>query len=66
MPKNPFVRMAILAVVAAWIVYDMSTAVEAPSRALEVLQYVLLACALVGLVGTGLQLASGAGSRGGT
>ena len=48
--------MAIPAVVAAWIVYDMATAVEAPSRALQVLQYVLLGCALLGLVGTSIQL----------
>jgi hypothetical protein len=35
--------------VAAWLIYDMSTAVEGPSRAVAILQYVLLAGALIGL-----------------
>lgn len=58
MPKNPLVRMLLLAVIMAWIVYDMASATEAPSRGVEILQYVLLACGLVGLVGTGIQLAA--------
>ena len=58
MPKNPLVRMLMMAVVAAWIVYDMASATEAPSQAVEILHYVLLACLLIGLVGTGLQLAA--------
>jgi len=39
------------AAVAVWQIYDMSTATEAPSRALAILQYVLLAGLLLGLVG---------------
>jgi hypothetical protein len=39
------------AAVAAWQIYDMSTATEALSRALTILQYVLLAGLLLGLVG---------------
>ena len=58
MPKNPLVRMLLMGVVTAWIIFDMATAVEAPSRALQVMQYFLLACALIGLVGTGIQLAA--------
>ena len=40
------------AVVAAWIIYDMSTAGETPRQAVTILQYALLACALFGLVGS--------------
>ena len=58
MPKNPLVRMLLMAVVAAWIIYDKASATEAPSRALQVMEYFLLACALVGLVGTAIQLAA--------
>lgn len=39
------------AAVAAWQIYDMATATETPSRALIILQYVLLAGLLVGLAG---------------
>jgi hypothetical protein len=46
-------RTAVLtAAVAAWQIYDMSTAVEAPRQALMLLQYFLLACALIGCVGS--------------
>jgi hypothetical protein len=58
MPKNPLVRMLLVAVVTAWIIYDMATATEAPSQPLKIMQYVLLACSLLGLVGTGIQLAA--------
>ena len=37
---------------------DMAKATEAPSRALAILQYGLLACALIGLVGSLAMLAS--------
>ena len=63
MPKNPLVRMLLLCVVAAWIVYDMASATEAPSQGVEILRYVLLACLLIGLIGTGIQLAAQKGSR---
>jgi hypothetical protein len=58
MPRNPLVRLLMMAVVGAWIVYDMATATEAPSQGVEILQYVLLACLLVGLVGSFVQLAA--------
>jgi hypothetical protein len=40
------------AAVAVWIVYDITTATEAPRQAVLILQYVLLACALLGLAGS--------------
>ena len=49
--KNSGVMILAFAAVAAWQIYDMSTATEAPSRALTILQYVLLAGLLLGLVG---------------
>ena len=39
-------------VVSAWLTYDIATASEAPSQAVAILQYVLLALALVGLAGS--------------
>jgi hypothetical protein len=32
--------------------YDTATAIEAPSQAVAILQYALLACALLGLAGS--------------
>ena len=49
--KNSGVMILAFAAVAVWQIYDMSTATEAPSRALAILQYVLLAGLLLGLVG---------------
>jgi len=49
--KNSGVMILAFAAVAAWQIYDMSTATEAQSRALTILQYVLLAGLLLGLVG---------------
>jgi hypothetical protein len=46
------------AAVAGWLVYDMATASEEPSQALAILQYVLLACAVVGLVGSTIKYLS--------
>ncbi|WP_156917837.1 hypothetical protein [Bradyrhizobium sp. Cp5.3] len=34
------------------LIYEITSATEAPSRALAILQYALLACALIGLVGS--------------
>ena len=48
---------ALMAVLAAWQIYDIATATEAPSTALLVLQYVLLAGLLVGLAGAVMLLA---------
>jgi hypothetical protein len=42
----------------AWLLYETATATEAPGRALAILQYGLLACALIGLVGARVMLAS--------
>jgi len=39
------------AAVTAWQLYDMATATEAPTRALAILQYLLLAGLLIGLIG---------------
>lgn len=58
MPKNPLVRVLLLAVVLLWLIYDMATATEAPSQGVEILHYVLLVCALLGLVGSFIQFAA--------
>jgi hypothetical protein len=42
----------VLAVTSCWMLYDITTATEAPRLALAILQYSLLACALVALVGS--------------
>jgi hypothetical protein len=42
----------------AWLLYEVATATEAPSRALAIRQYRVLACALIGLVGSLAMLAS--------
>ena len=49
--KNSGVMVVAFAAVAGWQIYDMATATETPSRALVILQYVLLVGLLVGLVG---------------
>ncbi|SDK32337.1 MULTISPECIES: hypothetical protein [Bradyrhizobium] len=36
----------------AWLLYDIATATETPRQAVAILQYALLACALIGLVGS--------------
>ncbi|MEH2627208.1 hypothetical protein V1292_005263 [Bradyrhizobium sp. AZCC 1719] len=45
-------------ITSAWLLYEMATATEAPGRALAILQYGLLACALIGLIGSLVMLAS--------
>ena len=40
------------AAVSAWLIYDMSTAIEAPSLALAAMQYFLLALSLFAFVGS--------------
>jgi len=50
--------MLMSGITSAWLLYEMATAAEAPSRALAILQYGLLACALIGLVGSLAMLAS--------
>jgi hypothetical protein len=36
----------------AWLLYDIAAATETPRQAVAILQYALLACALIGLVGS--------------
>jgi hypothetical protein len=50
--------MAISAVTTCWLLYDITTAIEAPRLALAILQYALLACALVALVGSAVTYAT--------
>jgi len=45
----------------AWLLYDMATATETPRQAVAVLQYGLLACALIGLIGSVVMAASDSG-----
>jgi hypothetical protein len=40
--------MPISGITSAWLLYERATVTEAPSRALAILQYGLLACALIG------------------
>lgn len=50
--------MLMSAVTSGWLIYDMTSATEAPRQALAVLQYCLLALALVALVGSVLMSAT--------
>jgi hypothetical protein len=50
--------MLMSAATSAWLIYDMTTATEAPRQALAILQYGLLACALFGLAGSLVMVAS--------
>ena len=50
--------MLMSGIMSAWLLYERATATEAPSRALAILQYGLLARALIGLVGSLAMLAS--------
>ena len=52
MSKNPTLMLVIFSAAAAWQVYDIASATEAPSRAVLILQYVLLAGLLLGIAGT--------------
>ena len=51
MSKNPIMMLVIFSGVAAWQIYDIASASEAPSRAVMILQYVLLAGLLLGIAG---------------
>jgi hypothetical protein len=51
MAKWPKVAL-ISALTSCWLLYDIATATEAPRLALAILQYTLLACSLVALVGS--------------
>lgn len=51
--KSSWGKLIIMnAVVSAWLIYDIATASEQPSQAVAILQYVLLALALIGLAGS--------------
>jgi hypothetical protein len=47
---------AVCVAVAAWLIYNVTTATESPSSGLAILQYVLIAGALVGLLGAVRQI----------
>ena len=51
MGNNPKVAALLSGAAAVWLIYSMATATEHPSTALAVLQYILIAAALIGLVG---------------
>ena len=57
--KNPGIMLAVFAAAAAWQIYDLTTATEAPSRAVLILQYVLLAGLLLGIAGAVFNLLRG-------
>jgi len=50
--------MLMSAATAAWLIYDMASATEVPRQAVAVLQYCLLAGALIGLVRSVVMAAS--------
>ena len=50
--------MPVSGATSAWLIYDMATATEAPRQAVVVLRYRLLACALLGLIGSLVMFAS--------
>jgi len=54
--------MLMSGVTSAWLLYDIATATEAPRQAVAMLQYGLLACAVIGLVGSIVMAASDSGS----
>jgi len=50
--------MLVSAATSLWLLYDITTATEAPRLMLAFLQYSLLACALVALVGAAVMHAT--------
>ena len=57
--KNPGIMLAVFAAAAAWQIYDLTMATEAPSRAVLILQYVLLAGLFLGIAGAVFNLLRG-------
>jgi hypothetical protein len=57
MPKNPAVRLVIGLVVCAWVAYQLFAPGEAQSQGLVILEWVLLICGVLGVVGSAIQLA---------
>ena len=50
--------MLLSAIASIWLLYDVTTATEAPRLILAILQYILLALALVALVGSAVMYAT--------
>ena len=50
MPKNPVLQLVLLLVVVAWLAYDLFAPGEAQSRAVVIMEWVFLACGLLGIV----------------
>jgi hypothetical protein len=50
--------MLMSAATSAWLVYDITSATEAPRQALAILQYALPACALCALIGSAVMYAT--------
>jgi hypothetical protein len=50
--------MLMSAATAAWLIYDIATATEAPSRAVATMQYAFLALAVIGFFGSLLNYVS--------
>ena len=46
------------AATSCWLLYDITTATEAPRLAVAILQYALLACSLVALIGSAVMHAT--------
>ncbi|MBA7478496.1 MAG: hypothetical protein DI543_26015 [Bradyrhizobium icense] len=57
MAKRPKVAL-ISALTSCWLLYDIMTATEAPRLAVAILQYALLACSLVALIGSAVMHAT--------
>ena len=57
MAKWPKVAL-ISALASCWLLYDITTATEAPRLAVAILQYALLACSLVALIGSAVMHAT--------
>jgi len=62
--KNWGLQAALCAGVVAWQVYELATATEAPSSAMLTLQYILIACGMVGGVGALIMMARGGDGQG--
>jgi hypothetical protein len=56
---NKWPRILLMsAATSAWLIYDMTTATETPRQAVAIMQYCLLAGALIGVVGSLVMAAS--------
>jgi hypothetical protein len=51
MNKNPGLWIVILVAVILWNIYEMASATEAPRQGVMILNWILLICAALGLVG---------------